>query len=164
MNQMVILLSIVLSFTNVCSVLGQEAKQLQFGNAVVGILKEMKVPAKDSGTIVNLGGEPGQKVNAGDVIGQLDTSDLEAQRAVIQAERRLAEITAENDINIRFSRRSSEVSQKELDKSRRANVIYDETVSSTEIGRLELEAERACLLYTSPSPRDRQKSRMPSSA
>ena len=26
------------------------------------------------------------------------------------------------------------------------------------------EAEAACLLYTSPSPRDRQKSRMPSSA
>ena len=26
------------------------------------------------------------------------------------------------------------------------------------------EADKACLLYTSPSPRDRQKSRMPSSA
>ena len=30
-------------------------------------------------------------------------------------------------------------------------------------GRVELEQE-GCLLYTSPSPRDRQKSRMPSSA
>ena len=29
---------------------------------------------------------------------------------------------------------------------------------------LQLKARRACLLYTSPSPRDRQKSRMPSSA
>ena len=28
----------------------------------------------------------------------------------------------------------------------------------------ELERRRVCLLYTSPSPRDRQKSRMPSSA
>ena len=28
----------------------------------------------------------------------------------------------------------------------------------------EIEVENACLLYTSPSPRDRQKSRMPSSA
>ena len=33
------------------------------------------------------------------------------------------------------------------------------------IGRLEgLDPHRPCLLYTSPSPRDRQKSRMPSSA
>ena len=28
----------------------------------------------------------------------------------------------------------------------------------------ELDAKKPCLLYTSPSPRDRQKSRMPSSA
>ena len=29
---------------------------------------------------------------------------------------------------------------------------------------MDLEREKGCLLYTSPSPRDRQKSRMPSSA
>lgn len=143
MNQIVILLSIVFSFANVGTALGQEAKQLKFSNAVVGILDDIKIPAKDSGVIVSLGGKPGQKVRAGDIIGQLDTSDLEAQRAVIEAERRVAEITAENDINIRFSRRSSAVSKKELDKSRQANRLYGETVSSTEIGRLELESERA---------------------
>ena len=33
-----------------------------------------------------------------------------------------------------------------------------------QIGNLYLEEEMNCLLYTSPSPRDRQKSRMPSSA
>ena len=38
------------------------------------------------------------------------------------------------------------------------NPTYEE-VCHTETGHLE-----ACLLYTSPSPRDRQKSRMPSSA
>ena len=32
------------------------------------------------------------------------------------------------------------------------------------MGSLETEKNRGCLLYTSPSPRDRQKSRMPSSA
>lgn len=143
MNRLVILLSIAMSFTTFCTASGQNAKQLHFTNGVVGILDDMKVPAKDSGTLVNLRGKLGQRVNAGDVIGQLDSSDLEAQRAVIEAERSLAEITAENDINIRFSRSSSEVSQKVLDKSRQANLIYRETVSSTEIGRLALEAERA---------------------
>ena len=33
-----------------------------------------------------------------------------------------------------------------------------------ELSRLEHAGIKACLLYTSPSPRDRQKSRMPSSA
>ena len=32
------------------------------------------------------------------------------------------------------------------------------------IRQLEIETDQVCLLYTSPSPRDRQKSRMPSSA
>ena len=35
---------------------------------------------------------------------------------------------------------------------------------SKESGQLAFEAIYSCLLYTSPSPRDRQKSRMPSSA
>ena len=34
----------------------------------------------------------------------------------------------------------------------------------THLDRLEAESIHICLLYTSPSPRDRQKSRMPSSA
>ena len=35
------------------------------------------------------------------------------------------------------------------------------TISTAHV---EYETEKSCLLYTSPSPRDRQKSRMPSSA
>ena len=31
-------------------------------------------------------------------------------------------------------------------------------------GQVDIDEAEACLLYTSPSPRDRQKSRMPSSA
>ena len=37
-------------------------------------------------------------------------------------------------------------------------------VEQLEQKKVEQEAVKACLLYTSPSPRDRQKSRMPSSA
>ena len=38
------------------------------------------------------------------------------------------------------------------------------TSSSTTSDKIDISALMACLLYTSPSPRDRQKSRMPSSA
>ena len=50
----------------------------------------------------------------------------------------------------------------------KAEAATDLTASSTEGRMAEIEAAaqhtQACLLYTSPSPRDRQKSRMPSSA
>ena len=39
---------------------------------------------------------------------------------------------------------------------------YSTVVAET--GKQGLDAFKSCLLYTSPSPRDRQKSRMPSSA
>ena len=46
------------------------------------------------------------------------------------------------------------------------NPTYEEvcTGKSGHIEVVEIEYDNSCLLYTSPSPRDRQKSRMPSSA
>lgn len=145
MNQIALTLSICLSFYSYGSAWSQDAGQLRFNNGVVGVLDDINLPAKDSGILIDWRGKLGQKVKAGEVLGQLDASDLEAQQDVIKVERRLAEITAENDINVRFSRSSSEVSQKVLDKSRQANLIYRDTVSSTEIDRLSLEAERGAL-------------------
>ena len=44
-------------------------------------------------------------------------------------------------------------------------LVFDETVSKLVINfRAQFPYSSTCLLYTSPSPRDRQKSRMPSSA
>ena len=43
-------------------------------------------------------------------------------------------------------------------------VNAERTLLYWRIGRLILDRQRDCLLYTSPSPRDRQKTRMPSSA
>ena len=46
----------------------------------------------------------------------------------------------------------------------RSLVVGDEDNSATEVSDSVENLCSACLLYTSPSPRDRQKSRMPSSA
>ena len=142
MNQVALTLSIGLAVSFVQLVVGQNAGQLVFNNGVVGVLDDINVPAKDSGVLSQFEVKLGQQVTAGEMLGQLDASELMAQREVIEVERQLAEITAENDINVRFSRSSSDVSQKVLDKSRQANVMYSETVSSSEIARLALEAER----------------------
>ena len=45
----------------------------------------------------------------------------------------------------------------------RAKKFYDELFSELDVKSFGPN-DRSCLLYTSPSPRDRQKSRMPSSA
>ena len=40
----------------------------------------------------------------------------------------------------------------------------DRVIMASEVGVLDIAPEHVCLLYTSPSPRDRTRSRMPSSA
>ena len=43
-------------------------------------------------------------------------------------------------------------------------LVYDMRVDENNIAILDMTLTSACLLYTSPSPRDRTRSRMPSSA
>ena len=43
-------------------------------------------------------------------------------------------------------------------------VLKGSEIKSVRDGKVNIAESYACLLYTSPSPRDRQKSRMPSSA
>ena len=41
---------------------------------------------------------------------------------------------------------------------------HDENLQTVVVIQMDVDGREDCLLYTSPSPRDRQKSRMPSSA
>ena len=52
----------------------------------------------------------------------------------------------------------------EVDSFTAQSSLLDSIISQSRVARSETERTRTCLLYTSPSPRDRQKSRMPSSA
>ena len=50
-------------------------------------------------------------------------------------------------------------------RGQRSRALRPSTLAAMVMGRLAMpDPSRTCLLYTSPSPRDRQKSRMPSSA
>ena len=55
----------------------------------------------------------------------------------------------------------SEKSQARVDE---LNSSIDSAAKEIELAEAKVQESRRCLLYTSPSPRDRQKSRMPSSA
>ena len=53
----------------------------------------------------------------------------------------------------------------EINACRKERTLYDHIFKTLEYQILDQESKLySCLLYTSPSPRDRQKSRMPSSA
>ena len=68
--------------------------------------------------------------------------------------------------NIRFiSSTSKDINKAIEDKILRKDLLFRLNVASIQIPSIKKKREDIpCLLYTSPSPRDRQKSRMPSSA
>ncbi|MEM9411181.1 MAG: biotin/lipoyl-binding protein, partial [Planctomycetota bacterium] len=117
----------------------------EFSNAVVGLIDDVRVPVLDSGQIIEINVKPGQKVSKDEVLARLDTRQLEAQRAVIETELKIAEQGAENEVDIQYARSSSGVANRVLQRSREANQLISRSVTQTEIERLRLEAERAGL-------------------
>ena len=78
----------------------------------------------------------------------------------------MAEIQADKDqlrAEFAMSTRRLERSVEQM-KAKTSSQLAEIGKKSEAIGRLKFELSENCLLYTSPSPRDRQKSRMPSSA
>lgn len=117
--------------------------QLKFDNAVVALIDDVSVPALDSAQVTEVLVKPGQKVAKGEVIARLDIRQLETQRAVIEAELKIAQQAAESEVNIRYARKSTDVAQRVLQRSREANTLVSRSVTATEIDRLRLEAERS---------------------
>ena len=73
----------------------------------------------------------------------------------------------DEDLTLQLFKRAKVLSEKTLDVVRRekATKQYGELIKySVLLTDAQREEFANCLLYTSPSPRDRQKSRMPSSA
>ena len=81
---------------------------------------------------------------------------------------RLTEDAKERDLNvtsINLPRMAFELTGFEYDATRQQNKLIRHSKSSLETDGVKRGYQyNPCLLYTSPSPRDRQKSRMPSSA
>ena len=154
---------------------GEQARKLQDVHTVQQLLeldrKEQEAAARQSSEVA--------KIKA--------TTEEEAKRTAIEAQRRVDLATIEKqqslDVAARLQEQAVEVAERqkqehiaEAEKLRAAaereladaEAERERARQAVETVRVTEEAERSkrkhCLLYTSPSPRDRQKSRMPSSA
>ena len=81
-------------------------------------------------------------------------------------ERQRFYIEKEEEFRRTIEEEAKEKANDDLSNEQYQSIIRTMAIKLPPMNRIswELEAIKACLLYTSPSPRDRQKSRMPSSA
>jgi multidrug efflux pump subunit AcrA (membrane-fusion protein) len=123
----------------------RSAEPVEVSNMVLKLVEEVEVPARESGVLSALNVREGQPVEQGFLLGQID--DAEARIAVDRAkiELQIAKTHAENDINVRFSKKSAEVARSELNRSLESIKRFPKSVSESEMDHQRLLVEKGAL-------------------
>jgi len=121
------------------------AETIEVPGMVLKLVEQVDVPARETGVLSALNVREGQAVEQGFLLGQID--DAEARIAVerVKIELLIAKTHAENDINVRFSKKSVEVAKAELARSIDSIKRFPKSVSESEMDRLRLLVEKGNL-------------------
>jgi RND family efflux transporter MFP subunit len=125
-------------FIALIAVAAADTPPVEVSSAVIKVLEEVAVPARDAGVLAKVEVKEGQLVEDGQtVIVLLDTDvRLAVERARLGVEKALR--TAKNDVDILYARKSIEVAKAELARSLDTNEKYPRTVSNSELDRQRL--------------------------
>src|SRR5262245_40050334 len=115
---------------------------IEIPSAVIKISEEISVPARDAGVLAAIDVKEGQLVEEGDTVVRLLDTDvrLAVDRARLESEIALRKFN--NDVDIRYARKSTEVARAELARSLDTNEKYPKTVSNSELDRQRLLVEQ----------------------
>lgn len=121
------------------------AEDVRVESALLTLLEHADIPAREAGPLTHREISEGVTVEADTILGKID--DREAQVLVDRSrvELKIAQMLVENDIKVRFARKSHEVAQAELKRSLESVEKFPKSVSQTEIDRLRLLADKAGL-------------------
>jgi macrolide-specific efflux system membrane fusion protein len=115
---------------------------IEIASAVIKISEEAAVPASQAGVLATVEVKEGQFVEEGQRLAHMIDKDvrLTVERANLEAEIALRKFN--NDLNIRYARKSTEVARAELARSLETNEKYPKTVSNSELDRQRLLVEQ----------------------
>ena len=111
-------------------------------NALVKLIEQAEVPARDAGLLTELAVAEGDRVAKGQVVGKVDDEDARLALAKAAAELKIATTNAENDVKVRFAEKEAKVATAEMKRSKESVERFEKSISKTELEKLQLEAER----------------------
>jgi macrolide-specific efflux system membrane fusion protein len=111
----------------------------------VALIEEAQVPAKEAGVLLDVPVKEGQEVTVGQTLGQIDDRKVLMDARAAQAKLDVAEVTASNDVKIRYAIAAAGVAEFTFLKNAEANQKVAGSVPKTEIERLKLEWSRSKL-------------------
>lgn len=121
----------------------QAAEEIEIASALVKLIEQADVPAREAGVLATVNVREGQMVEEGEVLAQIVDTEarIASDRAGIELD--IAAKNAENDVNTRFAAKSVEVARAELRRSEESIQKYPKSISESEMDRLRLVVERA---------------------
>lgn len=114
-------------------------------DAVLTVLKEIQVPAREAGILAELSVRPGDTVTAGRILGRLDETRVKLVRGQAKLELTNAQRLAENDLKLRLARKTYEVAAAEFKRASDSANRFEKSVSKSELDQLKLKAQEAAL-------------------
>jgi len=121
------------------------AGRIEVPSMLIQLIEQVDVPAQAAGVLTDVEVREGCLIDEGALLARI--MDVEARHAETRAktELEIAQMNAENDVNVRYAKKSAEVTKTELQRALASNKKYPGSVSASEIDRLKLAVERAVL-------------------
>jgi macrolide-specific efflux system membrane fusion protein len=118
------------------------AADVQVSSVLVKLIEQVEVPARESGALANVTAREGEMVQAGAAVAQIEDADAQFDKRRAQMELLAAGKEADNDVKVRFARKSHEVAEAELQRAVDSERRFAQSVSQSEIDHLRLSAQK----------------------
>lgn len=122
-----------------------QAQDIEVSATLLKIIEAVEIPAQQPGVLKMVKPEIGTLVDRGEVIAKIDDDEIALELEKAKFDFSIAKRESENDVNVRFARKSLEVASAELLRSEEALAIAEKSVSQTEMDRLRLVVEKSRL-------------------
>jgi multidrug resistance efflux pump len=109
------------------------------------LVTDLTLAAPIAGRVQSMSVVEGQRVSPGELLVQLDDRRAQAELKAAVAAAQAAELQSTSDVDRRYAERTREVRMRELEQSLDANRRYPNSVTATEIDRLQLVIDQAGL-------------------
>lgn len=117
-------------------------KELTIDSVLITPIEQVEVPAQAAGVLASVDVREGDLVTEEQLLARIDDTVEQHERNRVQAELQIARDKADNDINVRFAKKSLQVAQAELKRANESVKRFSKSISATELDRLKLAVER----------------------
>lgn len=121
------------------------AGEIEVSSVLVKLIEQVEVPAREAGVLAEVEVREGQMIEAGAPVARIDDSAPRLDKRTAELELEGARKMAENDVKVRFARKSAEVARAELERAERSKQRLADSVTDSEMDQLRLVAEKAVL-------------------